>query len=168
MSDAPRSFVRRFFTKALARDLAIAAVVLAGLHYYRVRDLPHGPAPRIERRALDGRSVTVPSNEATVVHFFATWCGTCRVEEPNLVALAESGNVVFVASHSGMAAQVRAYASAHGLTMPIVVDDGSLMRAYGVNAFPTTFFVDDDGEIDFVEVGYTSTLGLRARLALTR
>ncbi|MGC4117189.1 MAG: hypothetical protein QM765_22035 [Myxococcales bacterium] len=41
-----------------------------------------------------------------------------------------------------------------------------LARAWGVNAFPTSFFVGKDGEIRFVETGYTTELGMRLRLAL--
>jgi alkyl hydroperoxide reductase subunit AhpC len=53
--------------------------------------------------------------------------------------------------------------------MPIVLDpDGRLARAWGVRSLPTSFVVDREGEIRTVEVGYTTELGLRARLWLAR
>jgi hypothetical protein len=51
----------------------------------------------------------------------------------------------------------------------VVLDpDGALAQRYGVRAFPTTFFIDARGRIRHVEVGYTTWLGLEARLWLTR
>ena len=44
--------------------------------------------------------------------------------------------------------------------------DGRLAGAWGVHAVPATFIVDTNGEIRFVEVGYTTGLGLRLRLWL--
>ena len=45
---------------------------------------------------------------------------------------------------------------------------GRIARSFGVRAFPTSFFVDGEGQIQAREVGYTSTLGLRGRLWLAR
>jgi peroxiredoxin len=54
--------------------------------------------------------------------------------------------------------------SEHGLTYPVVSDpDGSIARRYGVQAYPTSFFLAADGTIKASETGYTTTLGLKAR-----
>lgn len=151
-----------------ARDAAIVVAALLAVHVFQTRGLVDGVAPRFSRTTLTGETVSVPAGERRVVHFFATWCGVCKAEEHNLEAIAGEGDVLFVASASGTADEVRAYARARGLTMPIVVDDGRLARAYGVTAYPTTFFVDAAGEIDFSVIGYTTELGLRARRFLTR
>ena len=42
--------------------------------------------------------------------------------------------------------------------------EGHLAAAWGVRAVPASFVVDRAGEVRFNEVGYTSELGLRARL----
>ena len=50
---------------------------------------------------------------------------------------------------------------------PTIVDrDGTLSSNFGVNAVPATFIIDTDNQIRFVERGFTSELGLRARLWL--
>ena len=50
---------------------------------------------------------------------------------------------------------------------PDVVDeDNALTKRFRVGVFPTTFVVDGDGDIRDVEVGYTTELGLRARMWL--
>jgi alkyl hydroperoxide reductase subunit AhpC len=44
--------------------------------------------------------------------------------------------------------------------------DGSVSRAWGVQAVPASFIIDTDGQIHFIEVGYTTELGIRMRLWL--
>jgi thiol-disulfide isomerase/thioredoxin len=163
----PRTRTQR--ARAWARDVLLVLVAFSLVHVFQTRGLAAGTAPAFSRVALAGEHVRVPTPGARrVVHFFATWCGVCKAEEHNLTAIAAEGDVLFVASASGTAEEVRRYARARGLTMPIVVDDGRLARAYGVRAYPTTFFVDGSGEIDFSVVGYTTELGLRARRFFTR
>ena len=72
-----------------------------------------------------------------------------------------------VASRSGGASEVAAYVREHGIVPRVVLDqDGSLAARFGVGAYPTTFVVDAGGEIQHAEVGYTTELGLRARVWL--
>lgn len=55
----------------------------------------------------------------------------------------------------------------HELDFPVVNDpDGSIARAWGVHAVPASFILSPDGQIRFVEVGYTTGIGIRLRLWL--
>lgn len=161
---------RRKRVWAALRDVLIFVGVLIGVNVVLTRDLVSGRAPRFHARALDERPVEVPATDARprMVHFFATWCGVCRAEEHNLRALGDSGELVLIASDSGSAEAVRSYAREHGLTMPVIYDDGTLKRAYRVSSYPTSFFVDARGEISSVSVGYTTELGMRLRLRAAR
>jgi alkyl hydroperoxide reductase subunit AhpC len=77
--------------------------------------------------------------------------------------------VLAVASRSGSASEVAAYVHANRLVPRTITDsDGTLAQRFGVSAYPTTFVIDADGEIQHVEVGYTTELGLLARLWLAR
>ena len=52
--------------------------------------------------------------------------------------------------------------------MPVVVDeDGRLARSWGVGGVPATFIVATDGRISYAGMGYSTELGLRARLWLS-
>lgn len=52
---------------------------------------------------------------------------------------------------------------------PVVNDlNGSIARAWGVHAVPASFIIGTDGQIRFVEVGYTAELGFRLRRWLAR
>jgi peroxiredoxin len=51
------------------------------------------------------------------------------------------------------------------LSFPVLNDpDGHIAAAWGVHAVPASFIIDTDGQIRFVEIGYTTAIGLRLRL----
>lgn len=147
-------------------EVALVLAVLAAGHFWNTRHVVRGALPAFEGERIDGGRFTSASlaGRPAVVHFWATWCGVCSAEEGNVEALARGGGVVTVASSSGDAEAVRAHMRARGLTFPVVLDpNGALARRFGVGAFPTSVFVDAAGQIRFVEVGYTTTPGLRLR-----
>jgi len=151
-----------------AWEVALVLAVLIGVHAYKTRDHP-SDAPVIEARLLDGREIMLggPHLRPRLLHFWATWCGVCRMEEGSVEALSHGADVVSVAVRSGSGAEVQRYMQERGLTFPVVNDpDGVLSRAHGVHAYPTSFFVSPDGRITTSEVGYTTALGLRLRLWL--
>ena len=44
--------------------------------------------------------------------------------------------------------EVEAFLSENGYTYPVVMDlDGSIFAAYGIQAFPTTFMIDTEGDV---------------------
>jgi thiol-disulfide isomerase/thioredoxin len=145
-------------------------LAILGIRAYQTRDAARGAAPDLRGTTLDGRAVELGALRAggpVMVHFWATWCGICAAERGNVETLAASERVLTVASRSGDAAEVARYARAHGVRAPVLVDpSGAVAQRWGVRAFPTTFFVAPDGEIAQVEVGYTTTVGMRLRLWL--
>jgi peroxiredoxin len=68
---------------------------------------------------------------------------------------------------SGKAEEVARYMREQGITFSALNDqDGRISAAWGVHAVPASFIITPDGQIRFVEVGYTTSLGLRLRLWL--
>jgi len=52
-------------------------------------------------------------------------------------------------------------------TFTVINDNnGELAKKFKVSAYPTTFIYDSNGTLQFAEVGYSTTIGLKARLAL--
>ena len=117
----------------------------------------------VEHRLSDYRG------KAVFLNFFATWCGPCQRETPDIEALyAERGRnegdlvVLGVANpktdehprNSDVSeSEVRAFIDEEGITYPVLMDTtGQLFAAYGVSAFPTTFMIDADGNV----FGYVS------------
>ncbi len=134
------------------------------------RDVVSGMAPAISAHLLDGKAIELSQYQGTPVllHFWASWCGICRVEEKGIDAIATDYPVITVAMQSGDKAAISTYLQQQGLGFPVVADpDGQLASRYGVRAVPASFIIDANGQIRFVELGYTTETGLRLRLWLT-
>jgi len=162
-SRRPKAEKRRPRWQRWGLELLFVVVVLVGVRAWQTRDAVSGPAPELAATTVEGEAVRLEG--PTLVHFWATWCGVCDAMDGNVAAVAEDHQVITVATRSGGPASVRAHLEEHGLHMPTIDDSsGALARRWGVRSFPTSFFVDADGEIVTTEVGYTSELGLRGRL----
>jgi thiol-disulfide isomerase/thioredoxin len=100
-----------------------------------------------------------------IIEFWASWCEACQAMSANIASVAKDHPVITVASLSGSAERVGTYLNDNRLSFPVVVDpQGRLAASYGVSAFPTVVIIDKRGKILFTESGYTTELGLRARL----
>ncbi|MSQ29004.1 MAG: TlpA family protein disulfide reductase [Dehalococcoidia bacterium] len=87
-----------------------------------------------------------------VLNFWATWCVPCKQEMPEFEALyrARGDRDITVIAINAIATDSRAaaieFARELGLTFPIAFDArGEVMRAYGVQGLPATFFIDREG-----------------------
>jgi thiol-disulfide isomerase/thioredoxin len=153
----------------LARDIGIGVAIVVGVQWWRAHGIAAEGLPSTTLTLLDGTEVPLAGQRErpTIVQMEASWCGVCRMEDATIRALAEDHDVLVVASQSGDAAAVRRFAEEHDLDhLRIAVDeDGRLAAQLGISAFPTTIFVDREGHVSDAEVGYTSELGMRARLA---
>jgi thiol-disulfide isomerase/thioredoxin len=146
----------------------LAVVLSVGL--YQTRGHLAGPAPAFALTGLDGREVTLASLKGTptLLAFWAPWCGVCKTESQNLSwvqkLVGSRARVLSVASAWEDVGQVQAYVHQRGVDYPVLLDTVGLSRTFNVAAFPTVYFLDEEGNIKGSVVGYTSTLGLLARL----
>jgi peroxiredoxin len=153
------------------RDGAIAVLLLLAIRAYQQRDLARGVAPVLTGRTLDGAQVSLEDYRGApvLVRFWATWCGVCGAEQSNIDAVARGLPVLSVASQSGSPNEVAAYVKSQRIAHRVIADpEGSLARRFGVRVFPTTLVIDAKGEIRYAEIGYSTELGLRARMWLAR
>jgi len=156
--------------KEIILTLLILFVVSMVLNYIRqpkVDDQLHDQHFRL----IDGSSITLrQEGKPTVIHFWATWCPTCKLEAPNIERLlGDEVHLVTVAVNSGDSQKLQQFMKQEGYHYPVVNDQqGKLAKAFDVEAFPTTFIYDSRGKLRFSEVGYSTTLGLKARLELIK
>ncbi len=102
---------------------------------------------KISLRSLKGKTV--------LINFWATWCGPCKAELPDIEAIskqyASKGLVVIGISEDqgpGLLKDVSSFVRKHELTYQIVIDNDEIANAYGgINAIPTSFIVNKDGKI---------------------
>ena len=98
------------------------------------------------------------------LNFWATWCGPCRMEMPYIQKVYEdyggnSGDVIILGvanpkteahpnNSDGTQEEIESFLTENGYTYPVAMDlDGSVFAAYGIQAFPTTFMIDKNGNV---------------------
>ena len=91
----------------------------------------------------------------TLVNLWASWCGPCAREMPELEALSreirEKGGAVigilWDADDPGALADGRAVLETAGVTFPILKPTAEIFATFPISAYPTTYFVDSEGKI---------------------
>jgi peroxiredoxin len=122
---------------------------------------PASAAPDFTLRTLTGPNLRLSEQRGQVVlvNFWATWCGPCRKEMPQLNKLYEKYHAagfqllgVNVDDDTRKAAEI---AAKLGLAFPVLLDaDKSASKAYDLNAMPSTVLIDRDGRVRYVHRGY--------------
>jgi peroxiredoxin len=158
--------------RRLAVEAAIVVAVYLAVSAWRERSMPSTdePAPAFALSTLDGQRVTLAdlAGKTVLLHFWATWCGVCRAEIPELKSIYEhldSDEAVLAVVSSNDAAEVRRFAQEHELPYPIVMATREVLSSYGVSAFPTNFIIDPKGRIRHKSVGLSTRFGLGARMS---
>ena len=153
------------------KELLIALVILTLL----LNVISFLKKPKLESNTLQKFELTTTtqkhisstdySQKPLLIHFWATWCPTCKLEASNIERLSKKYQVVTVAVNSGSDEDINRFLKKHDLTYLVVNDsEGEFASKFSISSFPTTFIYDKNAEIKFSEVGYTSTWGLEFRM----
>ena len=132
------------------------------------------PAPNFTLKTTDGKTSELAGRRGrpVIVNFWATWCGPCRTEMPELQAFYDDhhpkGLELIAVNIQESAEEVIQYRQMLGITFPTVLDrDGSVTRQYLIRGVPSTFFIDAQGTIRQVQIGPLNRKGLNDKLART-
>lgn len=135
------------------------------------------PAPDFALPSLDGATVRLKDlrGKPVLINFWATWCGPCRAEMPDIQrAFAEAnGDLVVLAVNveGSNAAEARRLATDFrdelNLTFPIVLDtpEAAVFEQYRLRGLPDSVFVDRDGTVRDLVIGPLSQKALTLKLA---
>jgi thiol-disulfide isomerase/thioredoxin len=145
--------------RAVSPATAAAAPAPEGkvaLQFYRAP----APVAAIAMKDLDGRPISSAdwNGKVVIVNFWATWCPPCRAEIPDLIALQNKYKdqllIIGISDDDDPPATVKAWAAAHGMNYPIVMNTPELRKTFaGVTALPTSFIVDRQSRIAMRHVG---------------
>ena len=134
------------------------------LSLYKAQSLNNAPLDIKEFKLIDNSNYRL-QDKPVLIHFWATWCPTCKLEAANINLLSHSYQIITIAVKSGSDYEIKKYLDEHGYNYRVVNDkEGTLSRKFNIAGFPTTFIYDKERNLVFKEVGYTSTLGLWLRL----
>lgn len=107
-------------------------------------------APDFTLVNLDGKEVSLSDykGKTVLVNFWATWCGFCDMEMPDLNKLDKENDDLVVLAVNVMEEKdiVQEYIDEGGYEFEVVLDsDGAITRNYLVSGFPTSYFIDKEG-----------------------
>lgn len=121
-----------------------------------------GKAPAFNLKDLNGNTVTLESLKGKVVFldFWATWCGPCKEEFPELDALyrkyGKEGFEVVGISVDKSESNVADFLKKRPVSFTILTNTkGDVAEAYGLPGMPTGFIIGKDGVIRYRHAGFS-------------
>jgi len=110
---------------------------------------------------LDGKPLDIAAEKGNVVflNVWATWCGPCRFETPELQALqnqysASGLKVIGVSVDEGDTGAVKTFVAEQKITYPIAVDpEGRIANLVQTTVLPTSLLINRKGTIVWRQIG---------------
>jgi len=135
----------------------LAALFFVGMQ----RDNPNELPSALEGRAAPGVQLAQLGQEklfedkalrasgVKLVNFWASWCAPCRVEHPNLQAMAEEGITIYGVNYKDDPAKALNFLNELGNPYAALGADetGRMALNWGLYGVPETYVIDGDGKI---------------------
>ncbi len=147
MWDIRKLIVRMLIPGFLGLGLLFSGPVSADALQYSLQDL-HGNTQSLNRYR----------EKWVIINFWATWCGPCISEIPELVAFAdrrlEQVRVVGIAFEKTPVDEIRAFVAEFGVTYPVLmIGEQPLVPMEPLKGLPSTFLISPEGQVVVSHVG---------------
>jgi len=174
-----------------AAERALAGASHAELIPATAGDVPQGqtsligkPAPDFVLEDLSGKTVALSSfkGKPLLINFWATWCGPCKIETPwlielqneyaskgfEIVGISTEGDDLEPGDKEGWArdkAAIVKFVKEEHMQYLVLINGDSLASVYGgLDAMPTSIYVNGEGKVVAVQLGITSKDDMEANI----
>jgi thiol-disulfide isomerase/thioredoxin len=120
------------------------------IHFFR----DPAEVPAFTLTDLDGKAISASAlrGKVTIINFWATWCGPCRIEIPDLIALQNKYRselqLVGISEDEIPAGQVKQFVVANKMNYAVAMTTPEIERMFpGITALPTTYVVNREGRV---------------------
>jgi thiol-disulfide isomerase/thioredoxin len=156
-SELPAVSLLRYFVTSLLLVLLLAGAASAQpqgegnvIRFVRNPD----PAPEFKLDGLDGKPLTLADAHGKVIllNFWATWCGPCRAEIPDLIELQakykDRLQIIGLTVDDDDAGAIKKVVEETGINYPVAMASDEVRIKYGgIAALPTSFMLDSEGRV---------------------
>ena len=111
-------------------------------------------APEFKLDGLDGKPLSLATARGKVVllNFWATWCGPCRAEIPDLIALQQRYKdqlqIIGLTVDDDDASTIKQVVAEEHINYPVAMSSPEVRLQYGgISALPTSFVLDGQGRV---------------------
>ncbi len=115
-----------------------------------------------ELASIDGRKIKLSDlkGKVVMVNFWATWCKPCIKEMPVFVKVYDKYKdqgfeiLAITVDETESRPQVINFATKQKINFPVLYDEGTA-KLYGVHGYPTTVFIDKQGNVRYRSLGFS-------------
>ena len=130
----------KHYTKEIILFFIVMTIFMNIVSLYKSSDLNKKPLNMKNITLLDNSNYQPPHAKPILIHFWATWCPTCKIETSNIQTLSEHYEVLTIAVKSGSNDEINQWLKESGYDFNVVNDyNGFIASDFKLSVFPSVF-----------------------------